>query len=95
MSRGRNDLDGVKAGQVRHAGDGRYSRLTMVHEGKSWVPAFAGMTWWAGEGARCVSPWTLALRDPSPQPPPTRGGGVFVSVSVSVSVFVAVSPVAR
>jgi hypothetical protein len=28
----------------RHAGDGRHPRLCRSHEGKSWMPAVAGMT---------------------------------------------------
>jgi len=30
----------------RHAGEGRYPRLCRMHQGKSWIPAFAGMTGW-------------------------------------------------
>ena len=32
------------APRSRHAGEGRYPRLCLLHEGKSWMPAFAGMT---------------------------------------------------
>jgi hypothetical protein len=44
--------EGVVPALRSYDGAGRRLRLCLLHKGKSWIPAFAGMTGWAGVRGR-------------------------------------------
>ena len=68
---------------LRHAGEGRYPRLCLAHEGKSWIPACAGMTEGsAGEQGIAMTPDGFGIGARAPRKEDARhlrGRGCFVS----------------